>query len=221
MAVWDVYQLVPMLMALGIAAVTTFLAVKTLKIFRNSDSAFYRFSLRSAGRLTRAGWTFLAFAFLWIGLNAHSGFVRYHERAGSIAYESINIPDELALAQPSPGQWLNPDGQKAIADGKQHFYSAFDGGFIVNTTLLPKLAWLEYLSGNADQAINLLANVANRQDGQPQALSLYYRGAILNRLGRPDEALSSLDRSLQAAPALVTAREEKGEALWRLGRKHE
>ncbi len=153
--------------------------------------------------------------------NAHSGWVRYNEREGTRGYESIAIPDELALAQSKPGPWLSETDEKNIDYGKQHFYRAFDGGFLVNDTLLPKLAWLEYLSGNTDQSIKLLALAADHQQGRPKSLSLYYRGAMLNRLGRYNDALSSLDKALKEAPDLVVAREERGESLWQLGRRRE
>ena len=52
-------------------------------------------------------------------------------------------------------------------------------------------------------------------------MSLYYRGAILNRLGRQQEALASLDQALAERPDLIVAREERGESLWRLGRRQE
>ena len=221
LAVWDVYQIVPMLMALGIAGVTTFLALRTLRLLRATDLSFYRWNLKSSGNIKKAGWIFLSFASLWILWNAHSGFVRYHERAGSIAFENLQVPDELALAQANPDQWLSSSDRQNIESGKRHLYSAFDGGFIVNTHNLSRLAWFEFLSGNAEQAVNLLGNVANRQEGQPKALSLYYRGAILNRLGRYEEALTSLDQALAEASNLVAAREEKGESLWQLGRKEQ
>jgi len=220
-AVWDVYQIVPMLMALGIAIVTTFLVMKAWRILTAADVSFYRWSLRSNGKLKRAGWLFLSFAFLWIAWNAHSGFVRYHERAGSIAFENLQVPDELALAQANPDQWLSSNDRQNIESGKRHLTSAFDGGFIVNTHNLPKLAWFEFLSGNAEQSVNLLGNAANRQEGHQRALSLYYRGAILNRLKRHDEAILDLDQALAERPDLATAREEKGEALWQVGRKDE
>ena len=51
LAVWDVYQLVPMLMALGIAAVTTFLALRAWRLFRSNDLSFYRFNLKSSGKI--------------------------------------------------------------------------------------------------------------------------------------------------------------------------
>lgn len=220
-AVWDVYQIVPMLMALGIAIVTTFLVMRTWKLLTAADSSFYRWNLKSSGKIKRAGWVFLSFALLWILWNAHSGFIRYHERAGSMAFESLQIPDELALAQVNPDQWLTATDRQNIEVGRKHLYSAFDGGVLVNTYNLSKLAWFEFLSGNSEQAINLLGNVSRRQDGQQKALSLYYHGAILNRLKRHDEAIVSLDDALKERPDLATAREEKGEALWQLGRRDE
>ena len=220
-AVWDVYQLVPMLMSLGIAAVTTFLAVTALKLFKRQNQSFYRFDLRSSGKIQRAGWAFFALATLWIGVTAHSGWVRFNERAGTIGYESVQIPDELALPQSNPDRWLSVSDKKNIADGKLHFYRAFDAGFLTNDTLLPKLGWLEYLSGNAEQSVKLLALAAEHQTGQPKALSLYYRGAILNRLGRYNDALTSLDKALKESPQLLAASEVRGEALWQLGRRRE
>lgn len=220
-AVWNVYQVVPMLMALGIAIVTTFLVMRTWKLLTTSDNSFYRWNLRSNGKIKKAGWIFLSFAVVWIAWNAHSGFVRYHERSGSIAFESLQIPDELALAQVDPDQWLSTSDRQNIDVGKRHLYSAFDGGVLVNTYNLSKLAWFEFLSGNPEQAINLLGNVSKRQEGEQKALSLYYLGAIQNRLKRHDEAIANLDEALAERPDLATAREEKGEALWQLGRKDE
>ncbi|MEO6654639.1 MAG: 4Fe-4S binding protein [Pyrinomonadaceae bacterium] len=221
LAVWDVYQLVPMLMALGVAAVTTFLAMRSVRLLRVKDLSFYRFNLKSSGAVKKAGWGFLAFAFVWVGLNVHSGWVRYNEYVGAEAFQNLQIPDELALARQDPGQWLKPDDRKNVTDGKKDLYRAFDGGLIVNSTVLPKLAWFEYLSGNTQQAVKLLGLAANHQEGQSKALSLYYRGAILNRSGRYAEALSSLDQALTERADLVLAREERGESLWQLGRRPE
>lgn len=220
-AVWDVYQLVPMLMALGIATVTTFLAMRTIRLFRASDLSFYRFNLKSSGAIRKAGWAFLSFALLWIGLNAHSGWVRYHERAGAQAFENIKIPDELALARTKPARWLSGSDNQNIAKGKKHFYAAMNAGLFTNKEALSKLAWIEYLSGNTEQAINLLGKAAEHQHGQAKALSLYYRGAIQNRSGRYEQALANLEQALAERPDLIVAREETGESLWQLGRKQE
>lgn len=221
LAVWDVYQLVPMLMALGVATVTTFLALRIIRLFRAKDLSFYRFNLKSAGKLSKAGLIFLSLSVYWIGLNAHSGFIRYHESTGARAFEMIRLPDELALAQKNPAQWLAPADRQIIAEGKNHLQTAAKFGLFTNKEAVSKLAWLEYLSGNADQAVDLLRTAAEHQSGQGKALSLYYRGAILNRSGRYEEALTNLDQALAERPDLITAREEKGVSLWQLGRKDE
>jgi polyferredoxin/tetratricopeptide (TPR) repeat protein len=221
LAVWDVYQLVPMLMALGCATVTTFLTLKTWKLLRAKDSSFYRFNLKSAGKLKQAGFVFAGFAVIWVGLNAHSGWVRYHEFKGSRAFQQIQIPDELALARANPDPWLSQIDRENIAVGKNHLRSAASLGLFVNSEALPKLAWFTYLSGDAEQSVQLLENAATHQRGQAKALSLYYRGTILNRLGRYEQAQTSLDEALAERPDLILAREEKGESLWQLGRKAE
>lgn len=221
LAVWDVYQLVPMLMALGIATITTFLALRSWRLLQSKDFAFYRFSLKSSGVIQRAGWVFLSFAAVWTGVNAHSGFVRFHERAGAIAFENIRIPDELALAQTNPNAWLSAEDRQHINNGKQHFRTASNFGLFVNKEALSKLAWVEYLSGETEQALESLGQAEVSQTGQAKALSHYYRGAILNRLGRHDQALTSLNNAIAERADLVLAREELGESLWRAGRKQE
>jgi tetratricopeptide (TPR) repeat protein/ferredoxin len=221
MAVWDVYQLVPMLMALGCAAVTTFLVLRTLKLLRAKDLYFYRFNLKLSGTLQKAGWAFLSFAIIWIGLTAHSGWVRYHEYEGHRAFQQLQIPDELALAQKNPNIWLSPVDRENLIKGKNHFQAALDFGLFVNSETLPKLAWLEYLSGDAEQSVQLLDAAAAHQHGQAKALSLYYRGTILNRLGHYEQARTNLDQALAERGDLILAREERGESLWQLGRKEE
>jgi polyferredoxin/Tfp pilus assembly protein PilF len=217
----SVYGLVPFLMALGCAAVTTFLFLKTWRLFRARDVFFHRFNLKSSGKIQKAGWGFLAFALGWLALSAHSDWIRYHEYQGDRAFQRLQIPDELALAQPNPDPWLSPADRETIADGQKHFQTAARFGLFLNGEGLPKLAWFEYLSGHAEQAVELLGQAAARQKGQTKAVSLYYRGTILNRLGRYEQARASLDEALTQRDDLILAREEKGESLWQLGRKDE
>jgi polyferredoxin/tetratricopeptide (TPR) repeat protein len=221
LAVWDVYQLVPMLMALGCATITTFLGLRTWRLLRAKELSFYRFQLKSSGRIRKAGWGFLSLAVVWIGLNAHSGWVRYHEYEGDSAFQKIQLPDELALAQKNPDAWLSPTDRENIVEGKSHFQAASNFGFFVNSAALPKVAWFEYLSGHAAESVQLLGRAAAYQEGQAKALSLYYRGAILNRMGRYEQARTSLDQALAVRADLILAREEKGESLWQMGRKEE
>ena len=221
LSVRGVYALVPFLMALGCAAVTTFLALKLWRLLRARELSFYRFNLKSSGKMRQAGWAFAGFACAWILLNAHSGWVRYHEFLGNIAFNKIHLPDELALAQVNPVRWLSPIDRENILQGKEHYVAASRMGLVANSETLPKLAWFEYLSGNAEQSVQTLGKAAAHQKDESKALSLYYRGAILNRLGRYEQARTSLDEALAEREDLILAHQEKGEALWRLGRREE
>ncbi len=221
LSVRGVYGLVPFLMALGCAAVTTFLTLKLWRLLRARELSLYRFNLKSSGKMHKAGWAFAAFACSWIGLNAHCGWVRYHEFLGNTAFRKIHLPDELALAQVDPARWLNSSDRENILQGKKHYLAASRTGLFVNGEMLPKLAWFEYLSGDAEQSVQTLSKAAAYQKDEGKALSLYYRGAILNRLARYDEARASLDGALAERDDLILARQEKGESLWQLGRKAE
>lgn len=220
-AVWNVYQLVPMLMAIGIAIVSTFLGLKLLKLVRSPDQTFYGKSLRSSGRFTFRGRMFAAFAILWLAAVAHSGYIRYHESAGARAFENIAIPDELALATSDPSRWLSAIDRGNIQNGRYHLHRSMKAGFFTNVDAIPKLAWMEYLSGDIETAAELLGRSGAWSTGRQRTLSLYYRGAILNRAGRAEEALISLTSALDTSPDLATGYEELGESFWRLGRKEE
>jgi tetratricopeptide (TPR) repeat protein/polyferredoxin len=221
LSVRGVYALVPFLMALGCASVTTFLALKTWRLLAANELSFYHFSLKSGGRIRKAGWAFLGFAILWVGVNAHSGWIRFHEFEGDRAFQTIQIPDELALAQPNPARWISPTERDTILAGKKHLHLALNFGLFTNGEGLARLAWFEYLSGDSEQSVKLLGQAAAYQKGPGRALSLYYRGAVLNRLGQYEQARNSLDEALREREDLILARQEKGESLWQLGRKGE
>jgi tetratricopeptide (TPR) repeat protein/ferredoxin len=221
LAVRGVYALVPFLMALGCAAVTTFVTLKTWRLLRAREMSFYRFNLKSSGKIRKAGWAFAVFACAWIALNVHCAWVRYHEFLGNVAFNKVHLPDELALAQINPARWLSSADRDNILRGREHYLAASKTGLFVNNEALPKLAWFEYLLGNAEQSVQALAKAAAYQKDESKALSLYYRGAILNRLGRYDEARTSLDQALAERDDLILARQEKGESLWQLGRRNE
>jgi ferredoxin/Flp pilus assembly protein TadD len=221
LAVRGVYGLVPFLMALGCGAVSTFLALKAWRLCTANDVFFHRFNLK-AGKIHGAGWAFLGFTLAWFALTAHSGWIRYHEYRGDQAFQKVQIPDDVALAQPNPGPWLTLADHQSIDQGTEHFRATLKAGLFKNGDGLAKLAWFEYLSGNAGQAVELLGQAAGHQKaGQAKALSLYYRGAILNRLGRYEEARASLDAALAERDDLILARQEKGVNLWQSGRREE
>jgi ferredoxin len=140
LSVRGVYGLVPFLMALGCAAVTTFLALKTWRLIRSRDVYFHRFKLKYAGAMRTGGWAFLAVASVWLAITAHSGWIRYHEHKGANAFLQLTIPDELALAQINPAQWLSPLERESIQQGRHHFGLSARFGLFENNEALAKWA---------------------------------------------------------------------------------
>ncbi|HMT08318.1 MAG TPA: 4Fe-4S dicluster domain-containing protein [Pyrinomonadaceae bacterium] len=219
--VWDVYQLVPMLMALGIACVTTFLVVRLYQMVRSTSISFYSWNLRNSKGVTTKGWIFVALASIWIGLNIHSGWIVYNEIGGRRAYETITLPDELAIAQADPGTWLSDVEKDYVRRGREYYYRSRSTALFTNKEAVSRLAWLEFFDGDATAAATHLAESAELMNGPTRALNLYYRGAVLNTLGRYDEAIQSFQKALAQSPELIVAEQEKAVSLWQLGRREE
>ena len=136
-------------------------------------------------------------------------------------FKKSKSPTSWRSLSPIQVRWLRPTDRENIAAGEEHFQKTANFGLFANGDALSKLAWFEYLSGDAEQSVASLSQAVDHQKGQAKALSLYYRGTILNRLGRYEQARASLDAALNERQDLILARQEKGESLWQMGRKDE
>ena len=60
----------------------------------------------------------------------HSGWVRYHEFLGNLAFNKVHLPDELALAQLDPARWLSPADRENIVARKRTLSGCFEAGSV-------------------------------------------------------------------------------------------
>ncbi|MCB9913584.1 MAG: 4Fe-4S binding protein [Planctomycetes bacterium] len=91
------YGLLPFLMSLGLAALTSFLAVIGWRLVRARDAALVRRPLKVAGRLTPVGRGAALAIGAWLALVAHSTVLRAAQaRGATIVAEGVH---ELALAR--------------------------------------------------------------------------------------------------------------------------
>ena len=130
---------------------------------------------------------------------------------GAFKNYMLTIPHRIEMGTYGPGAREEPEG--SLRGPQQEGRAKHD-------LTCPSILVL-HLLGDAEQSVQTLAIAAAHQKDESKALSLYYRGAILNRLGRYEEARASLDEALAERDNLILARQEKGESLWQLGRREE
>ena len=102
MAVRGVYEVVPMLMAAGIAGIVTFMAWKLWRMIRDPNVTLHKHQLKLHGSWKRAGWLYAALTLIAIGLTVHSGVVNVALAAGQREEAKVNIPRHLILMGQAP-----------------------------------------------------------------------------------------------------------------------
>ena len=216
------YAQVPLLMAAGIAGCLTFLAWKCWRTLRERDARFSVFQLKRLGRLTRAGWCFVALFAVAALATGHNGFVSYHmNRAGSI-YESLNIPKQRALA-PGP-EGFTSDEVRHARRGLRHYALASSwrqGGAGLLTPRASELraALLHLVAGEPDKAEAAIRRATSGRHHNDEAVA----DLLLLKLaqGRAEEALALGSRTLAEHPDYWATREQWAMLMQRASRSPE
>jgi len=87
LAAWrGLYRLVPLLLALTLAAGLAFTTVLAARLLRRREVRFQRWRLRGTARVTARGWLFAGAAAIALAATAHAGVVRWHEWRGDRAW---------------------------------------------------------------------------------------------------------------------------------------
>ncbi len=128
------YGVIPMLMAVGLAAIGAFLAWKLLHLFRDPNVRFSRFQLKRARRLTTPGIAFATITLLAAAAVAHTGFANYHRWRADSLYDQLALSKHTLLDPTSPSL-LDSDLVRARA-ALRHYRlasSISDGGLAAFT----------------------------------------------------------------------------------------
>ena len=103
------YDVVPLLMAVGLGGLTAFVTLKLWRLVREESARLQNVQLKSAGRMTRGGCLFASLSLLWLAITLHSTFVQWHRARGRHYLEQaqLTVSDLLGGADPakaSPGR---------------------------------------------------------------------------------------------------------------------
>ncbi len=145
------YGLVPFLMSLGVAAVIAFLALTTLRLFRQSTVGQSGLRLKSAGKLLPLGRHYLALMTVLAVFMAHSAAVRTLDFMGNSAYERTAIVRQARLADPradeAPPEWAITQASSGIG----YLQAVERWGLFDTFGNSARLAWMHALVGSDDR----------------------------------------------------------------------
>lgn len=188
------YESVPFLLAVGLGCVAAALAVLALQLRRAPDCRWRGLRLRSNGRLTGTGVAAVAILLAAALLLGHSGFVRWHEWRGAVAFAAARA----ALAAGGDGD----AARVAVADALAHHVVVEQWGLCNPPAHDRRLVSLHAATGDAASALphlqRLVAGDAADHDARVRLAT------ALAALGRFDQCAAQLDElALQAAAGSV------------------
>lgn len=237
-ALWGLYDRVPFLLALGLAAISAAALLTVFRMFYVRDLRFARLQLKRAGRVQPAGFASLVLALLWIAFLADAAVVKATESAGfqhleltqrSTATAGANAEHArraVALLDLSQRLTLVPMGrvEAGIAEAEQSLgdSAATEAHYRRAIRLSPaytegrvRLARLLSARGATDEAIALLREAIRIQPKTPDAAGDL--ADLLVAKGQAKEAATMLEGLLKRRPADGSIRLSYGVVLAYLG----
>jgi len=187
---FNLYRVVPLLMAVGLCVVLTFLLLSAAQLLYRRDLNVQGWTLRRSGKWTTAGWTFGLIGAVIVAATAHSAVVQYHTKAGLSAYEQ-------AVAAHAAGAELERDEHSAAAT--QHLDAVRTWGVFETRSVRAMLGEMARWRGERERALALLQQeVDSGARSRDVRLSL---GLAQLEAGRIDAAVQSIERAFDdAAP---------------------
>lgn len=210
------YGQIPLLLAMGMAAMTGWVFIKFLHLLRNANVRFQNLSLKRGGRLSRTGCGFLVGALLLCAFAAHSAAVQWFAWSGQRLRIAATIGDEVWQA--GNDWWSRATGEQreSITAATANLERAERWGLLSTPAILQDLTWLYLAQGRASDAestvralVRLTPDVAEWHRGL---------GNVLRMSGRLEEAEKSYRTALTLDPAHTRVHGELASSLLSQGR---
>ncbi|MDQ2986679.1 MAG: tetratricopeptide repeat protein [Armatimonadota bacterium] len=234
------YDAVPLLLAIGLASVTAFLAVAIARVFYVKNVRWQRLTLRRDGAITATGFAALMIGAALLGLLLQSAVwnFQFHEgnrlyaKATSLAASNSQSATDFAAQALERFEWCAENGlfqvatvQAAIgsahaftgnlAEGEEHLRRAVDlGPDLANAWI--QLGRTQAAQGKSEAAVETFKEALGRD---PQNTEAAHQTAVaLTGLGKPNEALEYFTKALALRPSDPTVLADYGLALAQAGK---
>jgi ferredoxin len=219
-ALRGVYGVIPLLMAVSMAACVSFGAWKGWRLVRDRDARWLWWQLKRAGRLRPAGLVFGAAVAAGLALTVHCGAVRVLQWRAGVLDGRVRTPAEVVYS----GRDAEP-ADRELAGRALRLYrlgaSARRGGVGLAETpgALVREAWLLLVLGRAEEAEAALESVIERTGATDGLVADSARVAILR--GGVARAEERLRTQVKASPRSPACRQLLASMLMHTGRMEE
>lgn len=213
-----VYDAIPLLMTMGIAAAVTFLTWILYRLVAQPNVTLQNLRAKQDGRLRAPGVVLAGLAVIGLLLTAQSGAVRYH-RAQAEALDgqvSLSRPAAMALNRaPVPEATLDFARRAHAHYERADRWDRGGLGLLATPEVTLRRAWLAVVTGDFAEAAGFLAiTTPTGEDGH----ALRRDSARLLRLaGQPQEAESMLRSVVAENPVDTAAHRELADLLLQTG----
>ena len=200
------YDEIPLLLAMGIAAMTAFLVMKLIHVARRPQVRLQQLQLKRGWRLTRAGAVFVGAMAIWLLMSAHSAAVQLEAWRGQSQVARLRLGDDIW--EPGKDWWssASSDQRSRVESALSSLERADRWGVMRFPSVLRDLVWL-YVARNdtagAEQTVRRLIEAQPRRPEMHRGLA-----SVLAKAGRPAEAEAAYRAALAVDPAYGVARDE-------------
>jgi|CXWL01.1.fsa_nt_gi tetratricopeptide (TPR) repeat protein/ferredoxin len=200
------YGQIPLLLAMGMAAIASFLFIKFTHLLRHANLKIQNKQLQRGGSITRVGWVFATAAVIVFAFTAHSFAVQYEFWQGRRAFATAGVGDDVWLPGATWWHQASEDQRGAVQRAIRYFERGQKISLMNTPAALQDQVWLYLAKGDlaaAESAARTLLHVIPDQAEPHRGLA-----GILRLSNRPHEAEQSYRRALELDRSHDAARGE-------------
>jgi polyferredoxin len=226
-AVRGLYDAVPFLFAVGIAACVMFIAWKLLRMAPGGDSnvRLHGLQFKRGGRFQPAGVLFLCVAALGAAVLFQSAAVQYHGWRGGLFDDEVAVPREVIFAGAFhlvPDEMVRNAGQALAHYERAGSWRRTPGsglGLAETPTIDMRAAWLHLVRGELREAEQAMERVIAREGRRDMLCAELARIKLLQ--DDLPAAINTLEEALAARPKLDEVRRMLAMLYTHVGRADE
>ena len=210
------YGQIPLLLSMGMGAMTAYLALKFVRLLRTSNVRFQNLKLKTGGKLSTSGFLFSLACVVYFLFTMHSATIRYQGYTGNQLASSIKLGDEIWMKDVNVLDKVDTILQQKIDRAIKKFEFVNRWGLLRTPSTFQSLIPL-YMAKN--ELVHAEKTARQLILYIPERAELYRALAgILYKADRNEEAVEQYREALQFNPNYSLARNELCTLLMTVGR---